>query len=290
MNRQPRYVIISPVRDEERYLQETIRSVAGQTLLPAEWVIVNDGSRDGTGAIIDHSAAVYPWITPVHRGDRGFRKAGGGVIDAFYDGYRALRTPEWDFIVKLDGDLSFAADYFARCFAHFAADGLLGIGGGMIYHHIDGRLELEKQPLFHVRGATKIYRHECWAALGGLLAAPGWDTLDELKATMLGWRTQSFADLQLLHHRHTGAADGAWRNAVKNGLANYVSGYHPLFMLAKCLKRLAAKPYLLGATGLLYGYLRGYCSGTARVDDAALIGFIREQQLRKLMLRPSVWK
>jgi biofilm PGA synthesis N-glycosyltransferase PgaC len=102
-----RYVVITPVRDEEEHLQSTIESMIRQTVLPTEWVIVDDGSKDGTGKIIDEYASRYSWIKAIHRTDRGFRKAGGGVVDAFNDGYRALASSDWDFMTKFDGDLTF---------------------------------------------------------------------------------------------------------------------------------------------------------------------------------------
>src|SRR5271170_823371 len=139
----PKYVIITAVRDEEKYIEATLESVCGQTAPPAEWVIVDDGSSDHTGDIIDRCAAQHSWIHIVHRVNRGFRKSGGGVVEAFYDGYNTLRYKEWDFIVKLDGDLSFAPEYFEQCFEHFRQDPELGIGGGEIHHNISGQLKLE---------------------------------------------------------------------------------------------------------------------------------------------------
>src|SRR4051794_41117463 len=96
----PAYVIVSPVRDEAAHIERTLQSVAHQTLLPRRWIIVDDGSKDGTGAIADAYAARYPWITVVHRGDRGRRVAGGGVMEAFYAGHVLLEREAWDFIVK----------------------------------------------------------------------------------------------------------------------------------------------------------------------------------------------
>lgn len=284
------YVVITPARDEEAHIERTIHAMAAQTILPAQWVIVNDGSRDATGRIIDEYAREHPWITPLHREDRGFRKAGGGVVEAFYAGYNAVRPAGWDFIVKLDADLSFAPDYFERAFRRFADDPQLGIGGGVICNRLDGRWVVEKNPAFHVRGATKIYKKQCWNAIGGLVRAPGWDTLDEVKANMLGWKTSAFPELALAHYRPTGDADGAWKNWVKNGRANYISGYHPLFMVVKCLKRALRKPYVVGAAGLLYGFMSGYVTGIAQVDDAALIAYLRDQQMRRLLLRESIWR
>jgi biofilm PGA synthesis N-glycosyltransferase PgaC len=284
------YVIITPARDEEIYLERTILSVVAQTIRPVQWIIVNDGSRDSTGAIIDRYASLYPWIMARHRSNRGYRQAGGGVIDTFYDGYAQIESSDWDFLVKLDADLSFSVDYFERCFCEFAQDPHLGIGGGGIYHEEDGELKLEENPKFHVRGATKIYRRGCWECLGGLLRAPGWDTVDELKANMLGWSTRSFLDLRVSHYRFTGAADGAWKDCIKNGRANYITGYHPLFMLVKCIRRLVRGPYSIGSVGLLWGYLSGYWRHTPQVQDRKLIRYTRTQQMRHLLLLDSIWK
>jgi poly-beta-1,6-N-acetyl-D-glucosamine synthase len=285
-----KYVVITPARDEEAFLRFTIESMIKQTVRPTEWVIVNDGSTDRTGQIIDEYAAKYPWIRAVHRPNRGFRKAGGGVVDTFNDGYRTLTTTDWEFIVKFDGDLSFESDYFEKCFTYFASELHLGVGGGVMCYVENGQKSFEANPKFHVRGATKIYKRECWDAIGGFWPAPGWDTMDEVKASMLGWSTRSFPDLHLLHHRPTGAADGTWRNLVKNGLANYICGYHPLFMMAKCIGRLRYRPYVLGPIALLYGFVGGYLKRIPQVDDQRTIRYLRQQQLARLTGRESIWK
>ena len=313
--REPNYVIITPARNEEPHLPKTIESVASQTLQPQQWILVNDGSTDDTGRIMDAAARQHSWIKAVHRSDRGFRKSGGGVIEAFYDGYAQLSaanpqpstssrsraphstlssqpsTSSWDYLVKLDGDLSFNASYFADCFERFEAEPRLGIGGGTICGLIDGVLSAEcpGDPPFHVRGATKIYRRACWEAIGGLMKAPGWDSLDELKANMLGWKTSTFRDLKLHQHRQTGAADGSWKNWVKNGRANYITGYHPLFMLFKCFKRTFEAPYRIAALGLLTGFITGYLKREPRVQDKEVIKYVRRQQLNRLTFRESLW-
>jgi len=285
-----KYVVITPVRDEEEHLEATIRCLSQQTIRPVEWVIVDDGSTDGTGEIIDRYAAQFDWIRAVHRANRGFRKSGAGVVEAFYDGYKALTSSDWQFIVKLDGDLAFDPDYFQNCFGRFSSEPRLGIGGGEIYHDIAGSLKLEANPKFHVRGATKIYRHECWDAIGGLWEVPGWDTIDEVKANMLGWKSYSFSELRLVHHRLTGLADGLLRNRVKHGLACYAAGYHPLFVAASCIKRLAQQPYILGSAAIGWGFLKGAFTGTPRVEDTRFVSYLRKQQLRRLCGLETIWK
>jgi biofilm PGA synthesis N-glycosyltransferase PgaC len=290
MTQDVKYVVNTPVRDEEKHMEATIEAVAGQTIRPTEWVIVDDGSSDRTGDIIDQYAAKFPWISVVHRSNRGFRKSGGGVVEAFYDGYDRLRCNDWDFVVKLDGDLTFARTYFEKCFEHFERDPELGVGGGEIYHDVEGVQKLEANPKFHVRGATKIYRRDCWEAIGGLLRAPGWDTIDEVKANMLGWKTYSFGELQLVHHRLTGTADGLLRDRIKHGIACYVSGYDPLFVVASCVSRLIQKPYIAGSAAIFYGFIKGYWIRMPRVNDKQLIKYLRTQQLRRLCGLETIWK
>lgn len=286
-----RYVVISPMRDECDNVERCISSVRSQTILPCEWVLVNDGSTDGTRELIERQIRDIDWIRLVNVEDRGCRLPGVGVVNAFYKGFDALLTKAWDFIIKLDGDLSFEPNYFERCFAKFSAIPRLGIGGGVIRSVVDGKLKLERtNPRFHVRGATKIYRSECWDEIGGLERSSGWDTLDEVKANMLGWTTQSFDDIPIVQHRPTGQAEGAWRDVVKNGRANYFCGYHPLFMLFKMAKRVFRKPYVLGSLALLWGYLGGHLQRGPRVDDPELIRYLRRQQLKRLLLRESIWR
>ncbi len=290
MNIYDGYIIISPIRDEEAHVEKTIKSVVSQSIRPVQWIIVDDGSTDKTGTIIDRIAYEYPWITVIHRKDRGHRKAGSGVIEAFYEGVNAIINRSWAYIVKLDGDLSFQPDYFERCFVEFKTNPKLGIGGGKVFNIINKKLVWERHPMFHVRGATKIYRRECWEGIGRLIPAPGWDTLDEIKANMKGWETVTFAGIGIIHHRYTGAADGSWRDAVKNGLSDYICGYHPFWMLAKCLKRLGTRPYVIGSLGHLYGFVNGYVKKVSQVDDRALIRYLRQQQLKRLFLQSSIWQ
>lgn len=285
-----RYVVITPVRDEEAYLPFTIDSMVKQTLRPQEWVIVNDGSRDTTGEIIDNAARRYPWIRPVHRKDRGFRKWGAGIIEAFYDGFNALDSTDWEFMAKMDGDLSFEPEYFTKMFEKFQEDTRLGVGGGFLYHLEKGQKTLEENPAFHVRGGAKIYRRACWEAIGGLWVGPGSDTVDEVKANMLGWTSRSFLDVQIQHHRWTGAAYGRWGGIAKNGKTDYVSGYHPLFLLAKSVARLWQRPYIVGSAALLYGYISAYVQKTPRVDDPQLIKYLQRQQLARLCGQETIWK
>lgn len=286
-----RYVVITPVRDEAPYIERTIQSMLYQSLRPTRWIVVDDGSSDGTAEILDRHAEEIEWMTVLHRHDRGYRAAGGGVMDAFLAGHALVEENSWDYLVKLDGDLSFDCAYFEQCLAHFRNEPTLGIGGGTVYQIEHGQMRIDAvgDPPFHVRGATKIYRHACWQAIGLPVKAPGWDTIDEIRANLKGWATRTFADLQLIQHKPTGAAAGHWANAFKNGRANYMTGYHPAFMLAKCARRALRNPPLVEAAALLAGFCSGYLKQLPQQVDAETLGYIRRQQLRRMLLRPSIY-
>lgn len=302
--RSPQYVVISPVRNEAQHLERTIQSVLRQTVRPVRWLIVNDGSSDETPVIIERYASQYSWIVPVCRtdaergigadvqesnGNRGKRAREAKEIEAFYAGYAEITDCDWEYVVKLDGDVSFEANYFQQCFAEFEQDSKLGIGGGTICHLVNGQLEAELTPKFHVRGATKIYRRACWEEIGGVLRGAGWDTLDEVKANMLGWSTRTFDHLKVVHHRPTGTANGAWQNAVKNGVWSYIAGYHPMYMLVRSARWILEKPYLVCAVGLLFGYVNGYLRRIPRAEKK-IVRYVRSQQIKRLFLRPTIWK
>lgn len=283
-------IVITPVRDEEKYLARTAESMVKQTARPLQWIIVNDGSQDRTGVIAEEIAKKKPWIMVIHRNDRGHRDSAGGEISAFYYGSNAIVDKNWDFICKLDGDLSFEPNYFEECLNAFQRDSKLGISGGKIYNVVGGRNVYEPHPRFHVRGAVKIYRRDCWESIGGLVCRPGWDTLDEVKAQFYNWRTYTLPNVPVLHHRVTGAAVGSWKNAVKDGVCNYTVGYHPLYMAAKCCKKAFQKPFVIRAAGLWCGFIKGYFTSMKRISSKEIIRYVHNQQLRKMLGRDTIWR
>ena len=291
MNNRLKYIVITPVRDEVLYIEKTILSVVHQTVLPSQWIIVDDGSIDGTSEILDRHAAQISWITVIHKKNRGYRAAGSGVMEAFYLGLSEVCDETWDFIVKLDGDLSFASDYFEQCFKIFSFEPGLGIGGGTVYQLDGEQLKVDSvgDPAFHVRGATKIYRRACWEKIAPLVKMPGWDTIDEVKANLCGWTTQTFSEIKIIQHKPTGGADGNWRNWFKNGRANYITGYHPIFMLAKCLKHAFQKPIFVKSVALFLGFCSGYLMRIPQASDNKTIRYLRQQQIRRLFLRTSIY-
>jgi poly-beta-1,6-N-acetyl-D-glucosamine synthase len=279
-----KYVIITPVRNEEAYIRFTLDSVVTQSVRPDRWIIADDGSTDDTGKIIQEYVERHPWMRQVTLPvGTGGRELGGRVVRVFYEGYRFIDA-EYDFIVKLDGDLSFASDYFERLLRKFAEDSRLGIAGGVLYVPHGTQWRLESVPLDHVRGATKVYRKACFDEIAGLPLVNGWDGIDEWRAQMKGWKTRSYNDLIVHHHRPTGAAFGKWAGYANEGDYAFYLGYTWSIILARSVYRcLSERPPLVRGTALFWGYLKSWLARRPRVDDPKVVAYMRRKQMHRIL-------
>jgi biofilm PGA synthesis N-glycosyltransferase PgaC len=284
-----RYIIITPVKNEERFLEGMIESVLRQTIRPVKWIIVNDNSTDGTGEILRRATDAHDWIVAVDSGDGDKRRKPGGE-GVVHCAIRQVNFEEYDFFARLDADISFEANYFERLFREFHNNSRLGIASGVCYVWSNGRRVEETHPRFHTRGALKTYRIRCYQEIGGLERELGWDLVDEIRANMLGWETRSFRELKVIHHRPTQTASGVLTGYMKLGMASYLVGYHPLFLLARAGRRLAYRPYVLGGLSMLYGFLSAYLKSLPRIADPDLIRYLREQQWNQLIGKETIWK
>lgn len=276
-----KYIVISAVKNEERYIPETLSSMAAQTIKPAEWIIVNDGSTDGTAAAIRRYAPKNHWIRLLSL-EESRRARGGHLVRLFYLGLADIRTKDFDFIVKLDGDLSFEPTFFERVLDHMQEVPELGITSGVSYICSGGRLVEEKSSRGHTLGACKIYRKRCFDDIGGLVPAMGWDGIDEIKARMKGWKAEPMPGLRVIHLRPEGKANGTFSSGKERGRGSYFMGYHPLFFAFRAARCMAKSP--LDGLGMVTGFIESMIKGGTRIEDPEFIRFVRKNQLRKLLM------
>jgi poly-beta-1,6-N-acetyl-D-glucosamine synthase len=253
----PRYVIVSPVKDEERYVELTLRSVASQTLKPVLWIIVDDGSKDRTPEIVRSYLPGNSFIRYERNPLAGERKLAFAEVRAFNWGFGLIGPIDYDFIVKLDCDLSFGANYFEQLLDRLEHDEKLGIASGVyLERKKSGAWGEVVMPSYHAAGASKVIRKACFEQIGGFVPAPGWDTVDEIRAMGRGWNTTHFRDLKMKHHKREGSSIGTINNSVMQGEAYYRSGGSKLFFILKVAHRAVYRPYLAGGLGLIRGYLK----------------------------------
>ena len=277
-----RYVVISPVKDEAAFIEPTICSMIAQTIQPSTWVIVNDGSRDATESIVQKYAQENSWIRIVNRKDSGIRKRCKGVVEAFYAGFNTLTEPH-DFIVKLDGDVTFEPNYFESLFNRFYSDPQLGIAGGGLYERPDGETWILFTVKDQVRGCTKVYRRECFEDIGGMVASMGWDGIDEWQALAKGWKVESFLEPKIYHYRFTGAATGFLKSFIEQGNGAYRMGYHPLFMVARGIRRIIDRPYVIGGAAMIGAYFIAWLQKQEMLADPSVVRYVRQSQMKKLV-------
>lgn len=252
-----RYVVVSPVKDESRFVERTLRSMAAQTHRPERWVIVDDASSDGTLPIVESFAREHAWIRVVRRQQRGAREPGAAVMHAFYAGLALAREVDHDYVVKLDCDVDLPPDYFGRILHAFDARPRLGIASGVYLEEGQAGWTPIRMPEYHAAGACKVIRRRCFDEIGGFVSARGWDTVDEIRARSAGWATTHFPDLEFLHLKPEGSGIGSVRTCVLHGDVHYVTGGGLLFLAFKCAHRMVVgKPPVVGGLAIAYGYLR----------------------------------
>lgn len=278
-----RYLLISPCRDEGKYIRRTLESVAAQTIPPALWVVVDDGSTDDTPAILDEAARRLPYLRVVRRADRGGRKVGPGVIEAFYAGLETVRLEDFDYVCKLDMDLDLPPQYFELLMQRMESDPRIGTTSGKPWfvHPKTGNLVPEVCGDEMSVGMSKFYRVSCFKEIGGFVREVMWDGIDCHRCRMLGWIAESVesAPIRFIHLRPMGTSQkGIWTGRIRHGFGQYFMGTSPLYYLAVVIYRLPTYPMVVGSAAMLWGYLRSWLKGLPRYDDFEFRRFLRSYQ------------
>jgi glycosyltransferase involved in cell wall biosynthesis len=240
--------------------------MVAQTLRPARWIIVDDGSTDETATIVERYTRRHAWISLLRLPRRADRQLGSPVVRAFNAGLETVWLENFDFVVKLDCDLRLPPAYFEQLLARFDHDPRLGIASGVYVEQHNRAPLVVAMPEYHAAGACKVVRTRCFKEIGGFVVSRGWDTVDEIRAQTLGWRTRHFPDLLFDHLRPEGSARGSLYTSRLHGEVYYLTGGSLIFFLLKVAHRMAAgKPPVLSGLMLLGGYLMPMLHGRKRL-------------------------
>ena len=279
----PSYVLVTPARNEAAFIELTLRSVVAQTVPPVKWVIVSDGSTDGTDDIVKKYAADCPWIELIQMPERQERHFAGKAA-AVNAGCKRMAELEYEVIGNLDADVSFDEDYFAFLMRKFAENPNLGVGGtafqegGSTYNYDFVGIE-------HVSGMCQMFRRECFEDIGGYqgVKSGGIDLIAVLSARAKGWETRTFVEKSFIHHRIQGTAlHAGLREKLHIGRKDYLLGNHPGWELLRGVYQMQRKPYVLGGLLILGSYFWSSIRGIEKSIPAELIALRRREQVARL--------
>ena len=280
-----KYVLITPARNEAEFLEETIRAVVNQTHLPMKWVIVSDGSTDGTDEIVNRYAALHDWIELVRMPERKERHF-AGKVGAFNAGRAQVAGLEYDVIGNLDADITFDDNYFSFLMARFAENPRLGVAGTPFRDELlqyDYRFVSTE----HVSGCCQLFRKECFEEIGGYrpVKTGGIDLVAVIGARMKGWQTRAFLEKICIHHRSLGSANikSVGIGAFADGRKDYSFGCDPFWQVGRCMYRtVTRKPYVLAGGLCLAGFFWAMLTRTEIVVSDDLLRFRRTEERRRL--------
>lgn len=283
-----KYVLISPCRNEADYMRRTLDAVVAQTVTPALWIIVDDGSSDATPQILAQYSAQHDWIQVVPKPDRGHRAVGPGVIEAFYAGLETVDLSAFEYLCKLDLDLDLPHRYFETLMERMEAEPRIGTCSGKPYMRVAGKLVSERRGDEMSAGMTKFYRIACFQEIGGFVREVMWDAIDCHKARQLGWMAVSWdhPDLNFEHLRPMGSSQaGIHTGRRRHGFGQYFMGSDPIYYAATCVFRMVEPPYVTGGLSMLWGYVQSALKGEKRLSetDPDLVAYIRRYQRQALI-------
>jgi poly-beta-1,6-N-acetyl-D-glucosamine synthase len=292
MNRDS-FVLVTAAYNEEKLIEQTVRSIVAQTLRPAKWMIVSDGSTDKTDDIVKRYAAENAFIELLRITEDHPRNFAAQVY-AINRGLSQLKEMDYGFVGNLDADITLEPDYFSRLLEKFRLDAGLGLGGGTVCERSpDGEFRPRKvSSVTAVPHACQLFRRSCFEAIGGAyvpLRYGGPDTHAEILARMNHWQVTSFPDLKVFHHRPTNSAEGVLRGWFRQGKMDYSLGALPVFEFFKLLRRLWVKPYLIGAMARCAGFIDSYWRREGREVPEDFILYLRQEQKQRVidMFRPA---
>ena len=282
-----RYVLISPCRNEADYMRQTLDSVLAQSVRPAKWIIVDDGSTDATPKILAEYAGQHDWIDIVTRRDRGRRSVGPGVIEAFYSGYDTINADDYDYLCKLDLDLRLPPRYFETLMRRMQENTHIATCSGKAYIEANGQLSNEGHGDETSLGMTKFYKVSSFKAIGGFVREVMWDGIDCHRCRMMGMIACSWDEpaLRFVHLRPEGSSQqSVYTGRMRHGFGQYFMGTGLFFMAASALYRVREKPYLFGSLAMLWGWIKSALQRKPRFEDREFRQFLRKYQMRALMV------
>jgi poly-beta-1,6-N-acetyl-D-glucosamine synthase len=280
----PKYVLVTPARNEGAFIEHTIQSVIAQRVLPLRWLIVNDGSTDNTEAIVRQYAADHDWIELVNLPERTQRDF-VGKVRAVNAGLARAVDLDYEVVGNLDADVSFDEDYFPFLLGKLADDPALGLVGTPYRDPVNEPYDYRFASIEHVTGPCQLFRRKCFEDIDGYMPVKGGaiDRIADISARMKGWKTRTYTEKVYLHYRHTGTAQqGLLMAKFKDGGKDYSVGTSPLWEVFRTLYQMTKKPFVVGSLMMAAGYSWALVRRVERPVSPELVEFCRREQMQRI--------
>jgi biofilm PGA synthesis N-glycosyltransferase PgaC len=280
----PPYALITPARNEAQFIELTLKSVVAQTVRPSKWVIVSDGSTDGTDEIVNRYIEKNSWIELLRMTERQERHFAGKVL-AFNAGYERVKCLPYEVVASLDADISFDEGYFEFLLTKLSEDPGLGVVGTPFLDSQRESYDYRFVSIEHVSGACQVFRRQCFEDIGGYVPVKGGgiDHIAVITSRMMGWKTRAFLEKACTHHRDMGTAErGSVMARFKFGMQDYALGGHPLWEIFRTVHQMSNRPFVLGGLMVGCGYFWAMLRRAPRPVSKQLVAFRRREQLQRL--------
>ena len=279
-----KYILITAAKNEELFIEQTIKSVLIQTIKPEKWIIVSDGSTDLTNSIVEQFTDKNNFIELIAlppKKERNF----SSKVNALNLALEKLYGLDFDFIGNLDADVTLDKSYYEDVIRTFKSNPTLGIAGGIILDCLDDNMSPQNISLNSVAGAIQVFRKQCFEQIGNYIPFKygGEDAYMEISARMMGWQVQTLTELKVIHHRPTGTGMGSLSMAnFRSGKMFFTLGYSPVFLFVRCLYRMFDRPVLIGSILNIIGYLSAFIKKEKCPAGDQFINFVRGEQRERL--------
>ena len=280
------YILITPVKNEEKNLSHLIRSVINQTIKPSLWVIIDDGSADNTPNMIKKAREEYEWIQSIRLDstvrDRLLHLA--NVVKKGFDfalEYCRNNGINYNYLGNVDADVLLEKSYFESLIKKFEENPILGLACG-------GRWIFDGNRTIHIKirlpyGGALLIRKECFEDCGGIPQSYAWDSVLNIKAILKGWEIKRFNDIRYFSLRPGYSAEGLWKGNKEHGEEYYFLGFNLFHVLIKGLKMSFKRPYYPGFA-YLYGYFKSLLLRKKKINDKEIryyYKYIRPQEIQR---------
>ncbi len=246
------YIAVTHCKNEEKTIRKCVESVLNQTIPPAVYVVIDDGSTDETPEILK---SFRKRIEIVSLEQKRARERG--------DHHRNLlllscqeavkKVSDWQYLLSMDADEILYSDYMERIISKMREDPKLGITSGIPISKVVGGYRKIYKASHGVWNGARVYRRGCWDDIGLIPSIQGWDMWVQFEANRLGWRTRSFDNINFIEERPWGGT--TLKYWIRRGFSRKHLGYATLTHIITCLTRLTHRPYFFGSLAFFLSFM-----------------------------------